>query len=237
MTWYLMKTWAGGEEALVKEIQRTVPPYLYEEVFVLYNERIWRHQGQSSIQLEPLFKGCVFLTCRETEPLFRRLEQIPAMSRLIATGALSMFPLMDRDARFLAALSSKDHVVRVSYVLREPVQSVAYSGADSEEIATYRVFGPLESLIHDIERIKFRTRTVKTHRKLWGEDMTIVLGIIANEDLEQNLRHGNLGISPELPSHYTILEIGKDAEGKNVYRAGGEVRVMAGEYEEMIKVG
>lgn len=32
MLWYKLKTWYGGEEALVKEIRRTVPPYLYEDV-------------------------------------------------------------------------------------------------------------------------------------------------------------------------------------------------------------
>ena len=26
MLWYKLKTWYGGEEALVKEIRRTVPP-------------------------------------------------------------------------------------------------------------------------------------------------------------------------------------------------------------------
>ena len=60
MLWYLLRTWPGREEMLVKEIQKTVPSYLYQEVFVIYNERIWRRQGESIIHAEPLFPGCVF---------------------------------------------------------------------------------------------------------------------------------------------------------------------------------
>ena len=45
MQWYLLKTWTGREEELVKEIRRTVPSYMYEDVFVIYTERIWRRQG------------------------------------------------------------------------------------------------------------------------------------------------------------------------------------------------
>ena len=181
MLWYMMRTWAGGEEALVKEIRRTVPPYMYGDVFVIYNERIWRRQGRSFVQTEPLFKGCAFLTCDETEPLFKRLDRIPAMARLIAAGYLSMFPLMEQDVRFLKAVSGEDHIVRTSYVLRE-----------NENGVTYRVFGPLEYLLGSIEKIKFRSRTVKTHKNLWGEDVVIPLGIITNEDIRQEAAAGAL---------------------------------------------
>ena len=208
MLWYLMKTWAGGEEALVKEIRRTVPPYLYNEAFVIYNERNWRHQGRSVIQTEPLFKGCAFLTCEETEPLFGRLNRIPAMARLISTGYLSMFPLMEQDARFLEAISGNDHMVRTSYVLRE-------SGTSN----TYRVSGALEHLLGGIDKIRFSSRIAKTHKKLWGENMVIPLGFIVNEDIEQKVRYGETEVSLEMPEHYTLLEIDKDEQGKNRYRA------------------
>ena len=221
MLWYMMKTWAGGEEALVKEIRRTVPPYLYHEAFVIYNERIWRHQGRSLVETGPLFKGRAFLTCQETEPLFRRLEQIPAMARLIASGYLSMVPLMEQDARFLEMISGENHVLRLSYLLRE------YEGG-----SVYRVSGPLEYLMDGIERVKFRSRTVKTHKWLWGEDMVLPLGILANEDLQQKLRYGDLEVTAEAPEEYSLLEIRKDAEGKNSYRICPPVS--AGEERESV---
>ena len=215
MLWYMIKTWAGGEEALVKEIRRTVPPYMYQEVFQIFNERNWRHQGQSVVHVEPLFRGCVFLTCRKTEPLFRQMERIPAMSRLISSGYLSMFPLMEQDARFLEAISGKDHIVRISCILRE-----------SEESDIYRVSGPLEHMLGDIEKIRFSSRIAKIRKNLWGEDLIIPLGFIVNEDVRQKVIYGDTQVSVEQPDHYTLLEIVKNEMGKNVYRAGGTVAVL-----------
>lgn len=121
MLWYLLKTWHGKEEELVNEIHRTVPPYLYREAFVIYNQRIWRRQGRSIVHSEPLFKGCVFLTCKETELFFGHLERVPSIARLMAVGGISVFPLTEEDAGFLERISGDDHVVRLSYVLREHV--------------------------------------------------------------------------------------------------------------------
>ena len=143
MLWYKLKTWHGGEETLVKEIRRSVPPYLYNDVFVIYNERNLRRQQQNRIEPEPLFPGCVFLTCQETDSLFRRLEKIPAIWRLISTGYLSMFPLQEQDAQFLETISGKDHMVHVSYVIRE---------SGDEDI--YRIYGPLEYILDGIEKIR-----------------------------------------------------------------------------------
>ncbi len=217
MLWYRLKTWHGGEEALVKEIRRTVPPYMYDDVFIIYNERNLRRQQQSMIEREPLFQGSVFLTCQETEPLFRRLEKIPAMSRLIATGYLSMFPLMEQDARFLETVSGKDHVVHVSYVLRE-----------SEEENTYRICGPLEYLLNGLEKIRFSSRFAKTHKILWGEDSVLPLGILANEDINETILYNGAEtvLKPPAAGHYTVIAIEKDETGKNMYQVKGHVMIM-----------
>ena len=222
MLWYKMKTWYGGEEALVKEIRRTVPPYLYKDVFVIYNERNLRRQQRSVIELEPLFKGCVFLTCEDTESLFRRLDKIPAISRLIATGYLSMFPLMEKDARFLEAISGEDHVVHLSYVLRESVGS-----------AYCRVYGPLEYLLDGIEKIRFSSRFAKTHKKLWGEDTVIPLGLLLDVDVGEKALYKGIEAMTEPPAadHYTVLEVRKDENGKNSYRVCETVTMIRQEEE------
>ena len=217
MLWYKLKTWYGGEEALVKEIRRTVPPYLYQDVFVIYNERDVRRQERVLIEQKPLFRGCVFLTCEGTEPLFRRLEKIPAISRLIATGYLTMFPLMEKDAEFLEAISGEDHVVRASYILRE-----------SAESAYYRVYGPLEYLLDGIEKIRFSSRFAKTHKKLWGEDTVIPLGILLDVDVNAQTFYngGETVTAPPMADHYTVLEVKKDETGKNIYRVCESVTML-----------
>lgn len=231
MLWYLLKTWPGREEELVNEIHRTVPPYLYREVFVIYNQRVWRRQGRSIVHSEPLFKGCVFLTCKKTEPIFRRLEQVPAISRLMAVGSISVFPLMEEDAEFLEKISGDDHVIRLSHVLKENGQeketpwsedtgfeqnSRQIEGTGTETLI-YKISGPLEECLEDIESIEFRKRFVKLRRKLWGEEQVIALGIVLNEDVEQKMLYENLNVSVEMPENYAIMEIGRDMEGKKTY--------------------
>lgn len=217
MFWYKLKTWHGGEEALVKEIRRTVPPYLYNEVFVIYNERNLRRQQLNRIEPEPLFPGCVFLTCQDTESLFRRLEKIPAIWRLISTGYLSMFPLAEEDAKFLEAISGNDHVVHASYVLHEPVE---------EDI--YRIYGPLEYLLEGIEKIRFASRCAKVHKELWGEDTVLPLGILAKEDVGIEILYHGIATVSKLPEsgHYAVLEIKKDETGRNVYQTRGHVTMI-----------
>lgn len=66
MQWYLLKTWIGREEEVAGEIRRNVPNDLYNECFVIYQERIWRKQQRSTVQLKSVFPGCIFLTCQDT---------------------------------------------------------------------------------------------------------------------------------------------------------------------------
>lgn len=204
MQWYLLKTWTGREEELVKEIRRTMPAYMYENVFVIYTERIWRRQGRSIVHTEPLFHGCAFLTCREPGPVWHRLERVPFLSQWMAAGYLSVYPLMERDAEFLQRIAGDEHLMRLSYVLRERNDLNGTEGTDR-----YRVSGPLEYCLEDIDNIEFRKRFVKLHKRLWGEDMVIAMGIVLNEDMEQGMVCGDLKLPIAEPEEYTLLEIRK----------------------------
>lgn len=120
-----------------------------------------------------------------------------------------MFPLMEQDVRFLEMISGSDHVVCASYVLRESVGS-----------PYCRVYGPLEYLLDGVEKIRFSSRCAKTHKKLWGEDTVIPLGLLLDVDIgEKALYHGTeIVVEPPVTDHYTVLEVGKDETGKNSYR-------------------
>ena len=188
MDWYLLKTWTGREEELVKEIRRSVPQDLYQECFVIYQERIWRRQQKSIVHVEPLFPGCVFFTCQgrrvfgkadgmegrmeERTSFFRRLERESSLAQRMACGDLVFFPVMKEDAEFLTAISGKDHVVRLSYVEKN----------DQGQID--RISEPLKTCQRQIERVQFKKRYAMVRHKLWGEERAIVLGIMLKEDRE-----------------------------------------------------
>ena len=156
--WYLLKTWVGREAELIKEIRRTVPPYMYGECFVIRQERIWRKQQRSVVHVEPLFPGCVFLTCRETGQLFKRLEQIPSMAGLMAHGSLTVLPMMKEDVDFLTKISGPDHMVRLSYVTK------------NEQGQICNMSDPLKACQGQIERYQFKKRYAMVRHWLWGEE-------------------------------------------------------------------
>lgn len=245
MQWYLLKTWTGREEELVKEIRRTVPSYMYDDVFVIYTERIWRRQGRSIVHPEPLFHGCVFLTCQESEPIWRRIGQVPFLAQWMAMGYLTVYPLMEKDAEFLQQIAGDEHVMRLSYVLRER-DGLTDGPANMYEMSRniYHVSGPLEYCLENIDSIEFRKRFVKLHKRLWGEDMVIAMGIVLHEDLEQGLVYEGLETDIEAPEEWTELVVAKDADEKRTYAAGNRnypvnstITLLPDNYGEIARVG
>ncbi len=173
MLWYLLKTWAGREEELVKVIHKTIPSYQYKECFVIYQERIWRRQQRSIVHRERLFPGCVFLTCEDSgkeDFLPRCPEKNPDIGNRMAWGNIAILPMMSKDGEFLEKISGTDHVVRLSYVQKE----------EGGEIAL--VSGPLKKCAGQMERIQLKKRYAVVRCRLWGEEQAIVLGIMLRED-------------------------------------------------------
>ena len=205
--WYLLKTWAGREEELVREVQKIVPPQMYEECFVIWQERIWRKQQKSIVHMEPLFPGCVFLTCREREAgtegkdlpgnedaagykaiagnkavtengLFLPfLEKIPAAAQMMAGGIFTIFPMTGEDGQFLEKISGDEHVVRLSYVQKD------------EEGNICKLSEPLKVFQGQVERFQLKKRYAMVRHRLWGEERTFVLGIVLNEDGGEKFRY------------------------------------------------
>ena len=173
MLWYVLQTRTGEEGKLTELIHKMVPKELYEDCFVIYQERIWRKQQRSTVQLKSVFPGCIFLTCPVAKVSWQQLERIPAISRLIAFGGLSMFPMMEEDARFLEKISGDEHIIRLSYVLKD------------EEGNIRKLSGPLKDFLGQVERIQFKKRYVMARHRLWGEEKLFVLGIALKEDMEQ----------------------------------------------------
>lgn len=181
MQWYLLKTWAGREEELVNVIQRMVPDTLCKECFVINQERIWIRQKRNILHMEPLFPGCVFLTSQQPEPILSRIERIPAITRWIADGNLSILRMMEEDGKFLEELSGKEHRVKLSYVLKDEQGNIC------------KLSEPLKHYQGQIEKIQFKKRYAMIRHRFWGEEKTFILGIMLKEDMHQEyLMNGRL---------------------------------------------
>lgn len=171
--WYLLKTWAGREEELAAEIRREFPDTLIKECFVIVQERIWVRQKRNIIHEEPLFPGCVFLTCSSLESATSRIGRIPAVARWRRSASLEILRMTEADGEFLAELSGKEHRVKLSCVLKD------------EQGKICKLSGPLKLYREQIERIQFKKRYAMIRHRLWGEDRTLVLGIVLQEDIDQ----------------------------------------------------
>lgn len=233
--WYLLKTWTGREEELVREVQKIVPPQMYEECFVIWQERIWRKQQKSIVHMEPLFPGCVFLTCREREAgaegkdlpgnkaaagsedvaeneavtenrsLLQSLEKIPAAAQMMAGGVFTILPMTGEDGQFLEKISGDEHVVRLSYVQKD------------EEGNICKLSEPLKVFQGQVERFQLKKRYAMVRHRLWGEERTFVLGIVLNEDGGEKFRYSGDG-----KLRYNEGEKLQYNEGEKIRYNGGE---------------
>lgn len=179
MVWYLIRTWAGREEEMAEEIRRIVPDSMYEECFVIGQERIWRRQQQSVVHVESMFPGCVFLVSKKTIPFLRQKKTASVMGRGVVWGDLTFLPLMREDVDFLLKISGRDHVARLSYVGKD----------DQGQIC--QMAGPLVSCREQVERYQFKKRYALVRHRFLGEVRGIVFGIMLKEDLNQKLLYDN----------------------------------------------
>ena len=164
--------------------------------------------------MEPLFPGCVFLTCREREAgtegkglpgnedaagykaiagnkamtengLFLPfLEKIPAAAQMMDGGIFTIFPMTGEDGQFLEKISGNEHVVRLSYVQKD------------EEGNICKLSEPLKVFQGQVERFQLKKRYAMVRHRLWGEERTFVLGIVLNEDGGEKFRYNGDGKFP-----------------------------------------
>ena len=62
MSWYVIQTYTGREEKLVKMMNRIVPRELYGECFVAYHEQLRCRKQENQVHVERIFPGYAFIT-------------------------------------------------------------------------------------------------------------------------------------------------------------------------------
>ena len=141
LRWYIMQTYTGREEKLVKMIHRVVPRQFYGDCFVIYHEQLWRRQQENQVHIRRVFPGYVFITSENPDGLFLCLKHVPAMSKLLADGKLAegeftFLPLDQREAVVLGSLLDEDHIIRLSYVATDGKDHVLYISGPLETYAS-----------------------------------------------------------------------------------------------------
>ena len=233
MLWYAIQSYTGKEEQLTEMIRRVVPGENYAECFVPYFERLrcWRQQNQ--IHILRLFPGYLFLSTDDIEAVFRCLKNVPAMSKILTAGAFEFTPLYDSEAEFLNGILDADHIVRLTY-----------AATDGKGRVTYMA-GPLAKCRGRIETYKFRDRYAQVKLTIAGQEKTVRMGIILNDDVRREMSYGKVEAHIPTPEKYALVNTKRASlapaphgNGKStaLLQPGDRVAVVGGVFEGNIAV-
>ncbi len=233
MLWYAIQSYTGKEEQLTKMIRRVVPERYYGECFVPYFERLrcWRQQNQ--VHILRLFPGYLFISTDNIEAVFQCLKRVPAMSKILAAGAFEFTPLYDSEAEFLEGILDADHIVRLTY-----------AATDGKGRVTY-LSGPLEKCGGRIHDYKFRDRYAQVRLTIAGQEKTVRMGIILNDDVRREMAYGKVEAHIPTPEKYVLGNTSTDpltlcphGNGKPavMLQPGDRVAVINGAFEGIVTV-
>ncbi len=213
--WYVLQTMTGREEELVSLVKKLVPPACHAGCFVPYHERVWRRQGRSIVHVERLFPGYVLVISDDPDGLYMALKRVPAMSRLLSDGEFSFLALEAGEEAFLGSLLQGDGIVRLSYVETDGKGHVR------------RVSGPLENYMGQVLRYQFKKRYAVIQFRMLGVEKTAALGIILQEDVQQELAYGKVEAPVTVPGFYQMGGRGLE----DLFMPGDYVKVTSGALE------
>lgn len=215
--WYVLQTMTGKEEELVNLIRKMLPGQCYTDCFVAYYERVWRKQQKSYVHIERLFPGYVFILTDTPDDVFMELKRVPAMSKLLADGNYNFLSLKHEEEDFLEKMLGETHIVQLSYVETNGKGKV------------YRVTGPLKNYLTQIVRYQFKKRYAIIRLKMLGEEKTVSLGIILNEDVRQEIEYGKVEAPLAMPAVYQAIQ----PEAAHAFVVGDHITVLSGTFEHM----
>lgn len=129
--WYILYTTIGNEAECVSLVKEQIPQNtkLYEDIFVLEYENVWKKQGKSLIDIENMFAGYLFVRTDKAAQLEAKLQEIPGIHKQLETlggnetSENLLQEMQPSEVDFFLSLLDKneqgDYVVHRSFVKRE----------------------------------------------------------------------------------------------------------------------
>ncbi len=224
MLWYVIQTYTGKEEQLVKMIRRQLPKECYGECFVAYYEQLRDRKQENQIHILRLFPGYIFISCGDIERLFQYLKMIPAMSKIMAAGAFVFTPVYEGEAEFLMKVMDSDHVVRLTYVATDGRDHISYMS------------GPLQYCEAYIQSYRFRDRYANVRLQIAGQEKIARMGIILNDDVRREMAYGKVEALIRTPEKYVFSAASVMEEHAVRFEPGDKVAVVDGTFEGNVAV-
>lgn len=111
--WYVVQVFTGTEEKTRLQCQNSISSDVIEDCFIPYYEEKKHIRGEWVIQKKILFPGYLFFITTEIEKLYRELQYIQGLTKLLKTGE-DVVSLTEEEVNFLISFGGKEQIVPLS---------------------------------------------------------------------------------------------------------------------------
>lgn len=161
--WYVVQVRTGSEESIRIQCSKNVSAEVLEKCFIPYYEEKWRRQGVWRTEKKILFPGYIFVVTEHMEELYRQLNKVIGLTKLLGTGG-EVVPLSEDEVAFLLEFGGEKQVVEMSEGIIE----------NSKVIVTDGPLQGKEGLIKKIDRHK---RKAYLELPMFGRMQTVQVGL------------------------------------------------------------
>ena len=163
--WYVVQTFGGKEEETANMIRKWIPFYYIEECFVPKRERMkkfhWRFNKVEYI----LFHGYVFVISERPEEVYRRLKQIPMLTKVLGREENYFIALNKEEELLVQGIGDEEHRTSISRI-------------EIEEGNTVRVVdGPLRGYLGNVVKVNLHKREAVVRVEFMGRDLELKMGV------------------------------------------------------------
>lgn len=161
--WYVVQVRSGTEDRIVSQCQNVIDANVLERCFVPYYEESKKYQGAWHTEKKILFPGYVFMVSGQLTALYKSLQNVIGMTRLLGTGK-EIVPLREDEIGLLQKLGVGEKPLEIS---------AGFIENDTVVITE----GPLEGMEGFIRRIDRHKRKAWLDIGMFGRTMRMEAGL------------------------------------------------------------
>lgn len=162
--WYAVQVTTGAEEVTVNMCKKLIRKELLDSCFVPKYEQKKRYKGKWHNITKVLFPGYIFIVTDNVVNLFKELERIPKLTKILGYEDEDFIALKESDVRFMKRFQNDKHIVKLSV-----------GNIIGDDIVINE--GPLKGFEGKIKRIDRHKRIAVVEAQLFGGISDITLGL------------------------------------------------------------
>ncbi len=163
--WYVIQTLGGEEERTADMIKKRVPSYYIEDCFIPKRERMKKFHGCWNKVEEILFHGYVFVVSQQPEGLYRELQQVPRLTKILGREKDYFIALNEEEKQLVQGIGDKEH--------RTPLSKIAVTEGNMVRV----IDGPLKDYVGNVVKINLHKREVAVKVTFMGRELELFMGV------------------------------------------------------------